>query len=363
MKIVFIGFKDSFDYNHIGGTDSIVRRLANELANLGDSVHFVHYGATTNKGCCIDQKICLKYFKTFSEALKYLKSIECGHVVSIYLKCQDRLHFARFRRSQKERFRFHHIYSGWNDLRLKRELLFAEARCFPFDGKLFCLSQRIYTCVSKWSKSAELLLPPVPESYFCNPEDKPEDGKLRITYAGRLDPGKGTSEAVDVFRHLAGWPNIETRVCGFAWSHRHETIQMHETLLVDPNIVYEPVYYERWSPKTDENLMHILRDTDILLLPYRKLSSTVDTPVLLLEGMANLCAIITPPLGDLHKTYGYSEFNLCDGWSTDTVVKLIENARSHLGSERHRLMQRNAFLGFEVNSAVTRFRKLLCESV
>jgi glycosyltransferase involved in cell wall biosynthesis len=361
MKIAFLGFKNSFSFDHIGGTDSIVRRMALRLAELGDETGLISYGCSQNTCQRLTERIKISKFKTLSDSLEALKQ-QYEHVITVYLKPADRLAYAMFRKSQQHGMRFHRFYMDWNESPLKRRLLFAEARLFPFNGYLFCVSPRIYRGVSKWAPCSTLFLPPVSGTYFCNPEDKPYNRKLRITYAGRLDPGKGTGRAIEVFRRLRGHPDIQTRLYGFAWSHKPETVQLHERLLSAPDIIYEPSDFQGWTPEVDENLRQMLRQTDILLLPYRKLSSTVDTPLLLLEGMANLCAIITPPLGDLQETYGASDFNLKHEWDTDSVVNLIENARLHLAAEKQRLLLRNTSLQFDAKSVTERFRSLLLGS-
>ncbi len=355
MQIAFFGLKNSFDFYHIGGMDSLARRLAIGLAELGDQVEFVHYGAGQEKTEQHRGGITIHHFKKFNDALKHLVASECDHVVSIYLRPRDRLTYARFRRTHGRSIRFHCIYSCWHELRFRRELFFAEARLFPFNGTLFCVSPRIHRYVSQWASHAALLLPPVPESYFCRPEEKNSNNKLRLTYAGRVDPGKGTERAVDVFERLGARKDVEARLCGFAWSHRKETVELHERLLANPNIRYEPVEYKSWSPEVDENFCRLLKEADILLLPYEKLSSTIDTPLLLLEAMASLCAVITPHLGDLHATYGPSEFNLSEGWSTDAVIELIHRMREGLLVERERLARRNQALVFNTSGAVELF--------
>lgn len=359
MRIAFWGRDKSFDFNHIGGMESLVRRLGLSLARLGDQVEFVYYAAQEEKYDSLSEGIKLSYFKNFKDSLDYIVSLKCDHVISIYLTPRDRLTYAHFRKTHKDKVKFHHIYSSWNKSRIKRELLFAEARIFPFNGTLFCISPRIQKYVSRWAPHSTLLLPPVPQSYFCQPNDKPADGKLRVTFAGRVDPGKGTDRAADVLGRIGKNMNVEARLYGFAWSHRPQTIELHGQLLANHDIDYISTEYKSWSPKADENLCNILRETDILLLPYEKLSSTVDTPLLLLEGMANLCAVITPPLGDLHDTYGNSKFLLQGVWDTGKVVKLIGCASELLPAERKRLVLQNNQLGFNAKTVTENFRNHL----
>ncbi|MCP4713526.1 MAG: glycosyltransferase [Deltaproteobacteria bacterium] len=293
-----------------------------------------------------------------SSALDDLKA-NYDHVVSIYVKSADRIMFARFRIKHARQMLFHRFYMDWHESRLKRTLLFAEARVCPFNGYLFCVSPRLHRFVSSWSPRSVLLLPPVSDTYFCVPGSKAAGGTVNVTYAGRVDVGKGTDVALEVFRRLAGRSGIKARVCGFAWAHKPQTMQMHETLLADPDIVYESAEFSSWSPRVDEHLRLCLQQTDILLLPYRKLSSTVDTPLLLLEGMANLCAIITPPLGSLHDLYGTSRFNIQSSWNVRSIVELIVGARPQLAAEQLRLQQHNAALQFSATEVGAHFRNLI----
>ena len=359
MRIAFFGLAFSFDFYHIGGTESLTRRIALRLAELGEQVEFVYYGAPEDKSEQPRDGIVLLYFRCLDDALAHIARVDCDHVISIYLLPRDRLTYAQFRRRRGSTIRFHHIYLGWNESRIRRTIYFAEAQLLPFNGTLFCVSPRIHRYVSQWARHAVLFLPPVSESYFCVPEGKSNYNKLRLAYAGRIDPCKGTDRVVEVFEYLKSQQDIEARLFGFAWSHRRETIMLHERLLANPDIRYEPVEYKSWSPEVDENLCQFLKETDILVLPYEKLSSTVDTPLLLLEGMANLCAVVTPSLGELHDIYGESIFNLVGDWSTEAAAKIIERGRPQLVSERKRLKARTKELGFDIRQATERFRRSL----
>jgi len=354
LKIAFFGLWPAFNHEHIGGTNSIIRRLSVCLKARGDDIAFVYYGCQTNKNEMGENGIKIIYCKNVSDSLKVLSN-GFDHVLSIYLLPKDRLSYVFFRKINSHKIHFHHLYLSWNESHLKRQLMFAEARLFPYNGTLFCISPRIQRYVSVWAHSAKLLLPPVPASYFLTPTQKSNSDKIRVTYCGRVDAGKGILEVVDLFKVLEN-NNIKTRIYGFPWGHKPETMALHNRLLTDLADSYEPIEYEHWNPQVDEKLNKILQETDILLLPYRKLSSTVDTPLLLLEGMANLCAIISPNLGDIHHLYGTSIFNLADKWRPDIVLKLIENAAKYLPEERERLYKQNNTKNYVDNNIGNIFR-------
>lgn len=361
-RIAFFGFKASFDIHHVGGMDSLVRRLAIGFASLGDSIDLVQYGCSEASVDEIGCRVTQRKFVDLAGACQHLAA-NADHVVSIYLRPHDRIAYSRFRRAETKRLKFHHLYATWNESWLKRSLSFSEGRLYPFNGHVFSVSPRLHACASRFSSRAALLLPPVPNDYFRQPSEKSNNGKFRIAYAGRLDAGKGTSIAVEVLRRFASRNDWETRVYGYAWPHDAEGTRLHERLLAEPSIGYEPVNHTLWSDEVDVRLRERLGETDILLLPYQKLSSTVDMPLLFLEGMASLCAIATPPLGDLYETYGSSVFNLSIDWDVHSLVESIERGVSHLQLERSRLAERCAHLRFDTATTAAEFKRLLNDHV
>lgn len=350
MRIALLGLYRSFDYHHIGGTDFLARRLGCELVRRGEEVDFVHFGVPQEKEEDTPEGMRLRYCRTFEDGLQAL----AGHydnVLTIYVPPRQRLAFARFRQREARRTRFHVLYTGWPESRLKRELLFLESRLAPYNGYLFCASPRQQRHVSKWSNRTMLLLPPVPESYFLRPEEKSRHDRLRVVYMGRIDPGKGTPAAIALFRHLGNRTEFETRIYGYPWSHKPETMQLHEQLLAQDVIPYEPTEFEGYSPAVDARVHSTLRETDVLYLPYDKLSSTIDTPLLLLEGMAHLCAVITRPLGSMPEIYGTDEWMVLDISNLEASSELLMQLANRLSHERKRLFTRCRELQFQTTSA------------
>ncbi len=360
MNIAFLGYKDSFNYNHVGGTDSLVRRIALALADQGDTVDLVLYGGNERSRDTIGHGVTQSTFTDLGQACNHLKATS-DHVVSIYLKPADRLHYARFRKGVAGGLVFHHFYSTWNESFAKRQLLFAEARIWPFNGCLFCLSPRLLRKVRRWARRSVLLFPPVSCGYFQSLESRQRNQRFRIAYAGRLDAAKGADVAIEALRKLAVEPDYELHVHGFAWSHDAAGMALHESLLRDPAVHYQPASQRQWTPQTDIELARQLSNTDIVLLPYRRLSSTIDIPLLLLEAMASLCAVVTPGLGDLHEVYGESLFNLPRNWSRDTLVDIVARAGACLSDERRRLSDRNTSLGFDTSQIAAKFRRAMSE--
>ncbi len=359
MKIAFFGAFGAFEYFRIGGTESFARRLATGLRDLGQEADFVVYGAPVTKRQATPAGIDLCYFAELPGALRHLAE-GYEHVLTMYLYPRDRLTYMFFRRRYRNRLTCHQFYFGWPDSLLRRKAAFLDARLYPYNGRLFCVSPRIYHYARSWSPSARLFLPPVPESYFLTPEDKPVGGKLRVTYIGRTDPGKGIEDVIQLFTELKDSPGVEVAIHGF---HRRDAAvseQIHESLCRQGTISYHHEDYDGYTPEVEAGVGRILRDTDVLVLPYRRLSSTIDTPLLLLEGMAALCAVATRPLGDIPSLYGPSPFLFSGADGLGPLAQEIEGAGKIMAPERRRILGRNRELGFGTKQAVNLLLQCLC---
>lgn len=352
MKIAFFGLYGSFGHYNIGGTDSIVRRISYELVEKGHKVDFVTYGAPKRNFLQGENNVPVYDFESINDAFDAMAGVY-DHVITIYLLPRQRLSYLLFRRHEGNRTYFHYIFQAWPESPLKRRLMFAESRLYPYNGFLFCVSPRLNNYVSKFSKRSVLLFPPVPEDYFLTQEKKPENKRLSVTYMGRLDPGKGIAFAIELFRYMAEKsPEIQTRIYGYPWKYNPETKRIHDELLAQDTIYYEATEYEKYSPTVDEKVQNVLRETDILFLPYDKLSSTIDTPLLLLEGMAHLCIVVTRPLGDMPEIYGTNDSMGPTLSDHNACLNLIKNASLELGRERSRLETRCRELKFSVSEVV-----------
>lgn len=84
QAITFLGLWKSFDYQNIGGVDSMVRRMAHELTRRGFAVRFMHYEAPTEQTIGRNQ-VTSHYFHSFTDLLDALIS-HSGHIVTIYLR-------------------------------------------------------------------------------------------------------------------------------------------------------------------------------------------------------------------------------------------------------------------------------------
>ena len=353
MKIAFFGRHGSFDYDHIGGTNSLVRRLSTELVQKWHfQVDYVLYGEATRE---INHLPGLRsrYFYKLSEALEALS--EYDHIVTVYLPPKDFLTYIHLRRRYAKRTRFHILYQVWPESVVKRELMFGLNRLIPFNGRSFAISPRLVHRVKHWDRQAVLLWPPVPQHYFVPLSQKPSSDKIHVTFLGRIDIGKGVLETIDIFNALADCSEVKLAFYSIYWERDPTAVQLHHQLSEQDRFPYIPIKFTSYSDQIDEMVRSVLYDTDIFIQPYRKLSSTIDTPLLILEAMASLCAVITKPYGDIPYIYGKSPCLIDSHRLCEQAIKLILSAKEWLPSERERIERQNKSLIFDTPSVAERF--------
>ncbi len=352
-KIAFIGTIQGLNYFQIGGTESFARRIAIEIVKNGSEVDYILYGAEENKEVALDSGITLRYFKTFTDVLSSINK-EYEHIITMYLLPKDRLKYAFFRRKHNE-IRFHFIYFSWPDSPVKRKLYFAEARLFPYNGKLFCISKRQYNYVKKWTDRCVYLLPPVPKRYFLSPNEKNIGERIKVAFLGRIDPSKGICEVIEIFKALKDDNRFNLSIYGIHIPEHKESFKIHKWLKNQKDIKYIEVDRDKYSLAVDDFVRAVLRKTDVFIQPYQRLSSSIDTPLLLLEAMASLCAVITKPFGNIPDIYGKSNFLVSPNNFVQDTIRLLSNISSdNLVKERERLYKRNGSLNFRTDLTVER---------
>jgi glycosyltransferase involved in cell wall biosynthesis len=354
MKTVFLGLKRAFDYYQVGGVESFIRRVTVQMAQEGHKVDYVLYGDQENKEISPRPGTCLRYFRLFRDALDAIKGYD--HVVAIYLLPKDRLQYALFRKRNCKSIRFHLIYFNWPDSSLKRKLYFYESRFIPLNGKLFCISPRQYNYIKKWAENPVRILPPVPENYFLKPQEKPVNNKIQVTFLGRMDPGKGIKEVLEIFNVLKNNGKFKCSIHGIHMPEQKECVDIHNQLRVDNGIEYVEIDRQKYSPSVESFVATVLQKTDIFIQPYRTLSSTIDMPMLLLEAMASLCAVITKPLGNIPDIYGKNEFAINSQGFVPNAIKFLKDVSiDDLARERRRIYGKNQKLNFNTGAVANKF--------
>jgi len=357
MKVAFLGLKDAFDYFQIGGVESFTRRIIFQMTTrYGINVDYILYGAQEEKTVEINSKLKLRYFSKFEYALNVIKT-DYTHVITMYLLPRDRLKYAYFRQKNKDDLLFHRILFSWSDNPVWKGFVLTEAKMLPYNGCLFCISKRQYNYVKKWIDNVVYILPPVPKEFFIKPEEKPNNKKIKLTFLGRIDPGKGILDVIKLFMELKENSRFQSTIYGIYLQNNKKSVAIRNWLKNQRDIKYIELDRKNHCQQVDEMVKNVLKETDILILPYGTLSSTIDTPVTLLEAMASLCAVITKPFGNIPDIYGKTEFFVPKKNFLPYTMNLLDNLTTEkLRKERERIYKQNQKLNFGTEAVV---KKLL----
>lgn len=354
MRIAVLALRCSCDYLQVGGAESVVRRLGLGLADAGHTVHYVLYGDNASRTLPVNEQLSVYYCRTFDEALSILRN-GYDHVLTVYLLQRDRLCYAGFQLSRRATS-FHRLALGTPASLGEWGAFMAEVLFTTRNGRVFTTSPVTRRVLSNFGTKVVLLLPPVPKAYFQTVvEKRGPESPLAVGFLGRLAPEKGWNEALAAFQRVRAVDGVHTYAFGYSASAQEDGLvveEWHDGACVSRQRASRQLY----DPQGDEGIRAILRRTDILLLPYQSMHGTIDPPLLLLEGMAAGCAIITRHAGQVGVVYGTdTPFMITDGDYVEKATGLIESIcrePSLLVAERRRVRERVEDLRFE-SSLVT----------
>lgn len=360
MRLAFFGSYGDFDYPNIGGTNSFIRRLSSYLS--GNNHWQIDYIIYNYKDIELSHtgNIRSRYFGDIRNALDALDDYD--HVVIINYRWNDAGLVRNRCKQQKPGQKIHMMYWEWAESGIIRTMRFYQKKIVPYNGVSFAISPRLQTYLSARYKQTVLLLPPVPENYFLRSSDKSDSGPVQITFIGRIDSGKGILETLELFDQISGSPDTVLNLYGTYWKNDKTAVKIHKELLSQEKINYFPVEFRGYNDTVENLIQSALKKTDVFVQPYRYLSSTIDTPLLILEAMASLDAVITPPLGNIPDFYPASPCLIPTPQMTKRAENLILSARSWLPQERRNIDSQNKKLKFDLPSVASVFCDAISES-
>jgi len=301
--IAFFGYIKSCDPRGVGGAESFIRRLSSSLVPHGCSISIVMYGAYQ------EQKLewnglKLFYFNSFSNALKKLASQNFDYIGEIYIHKRYYFRYLLFKKQRKSKTKFFNIFLTWPERRIRRYLIIKTKTLFC--KSVFAVSPRLVREINKSGIPAIWLPPPVPDCYFGL--KKKSGKKIVISYIGRVSPDKGINNLLKTFEDVqkSFGKKVSLKIYGYYCPLDKESIILYEKLKMLKGIECQIQSHKtyQYSPQEEELLIDRLRETDILVLPYENLRKTIDIPLLILEGLASGCLVISTDLGDIPKIIG-----------------------------------------------------------
>lgn len=353
--VIFYGYYKSFDYYKIGGLESFYRRIASILSEKGYRVSFVFYGGTSDGSYEITDSLSLKYFKSFQDSLQYLLS-EGSLIIDNYILKRDRIAYILFRTTNQKSISFGHIYAGALEGIQSKVVSFLNHKFPPFSGPVLSPSYMIQEKLMKSGLKSDVMYPPIPANYRVSMTRR-EEKRLRLTFMGRFDENKGIKEVISLFKKLSlNELAVDLCVSGYFGHDLANVKETKDSFNSIPELKVQQKSWEKWSPEMDEHVVKLLQETDILILPYHNLKGTMDPPLLVLEGMACGCLILTTDVGSVKEFYGESRFLLEHNSFVDEAYAIINEIfrdRNMLSVERDRIAEKVKSLQLNTKSVIS----------
>ena len=292
-KVVnFVAYKNTFEWDQIGGTDSYMRRLSLGLINSETKVNWLFYG---KKDIAISpvEELKIYHFNSFKNLFTQIEKLN-EPIIICYLKPIDRLKLIFY--SLNKNINLYYLSFFFPDNILKKTLRYLEIK-FTRYKSIFCVSKRILLFTKKIKSNAIFLPPIIPSQYFSIGKEKitkriPINGKINVSFIGRLDPRKGIYEVINLINQNKN-KNINWLISGIYISNDIKKTQILNTLKRLPKVIFVEENRNIYNHKTEKRLLRFFKECNIFLQPYKNLSSTVDLPLLILEAQASGCIVLT----------------------------------------------------------------------
>ena len=363
LRIAFLGLREFFDYFYISGFQSFFRRITSEMLFNGMRVDYILYDSGKSEEIEPEPNLRLRYFQDFEDAILAMSSSNYDHIITIRLSRRDRFKVAFFRKKYLGPAKCHYMSLVWPDSWIKRNLIFIEAKLVSGNGKIISISPRLYQSLNRWAKNVEFIFPPVTKSYFLKPEEKPKNDKIKITFLGVIYPDKGIDEVIHIFTALKEDQKFELSIYAIYEPRNKESLELRNWLKNQNIIKYVEVDRYNYTPEVEDIVRKVLKETDIFIQLYRTLGATVDVPLLLLEAMASLCAVITTPIGNIADIYGESKFLIDTKYSISQIVSFLKNISfEEIKRERERIFEQNKKFEFEASKVAQQFIRILTDN-
>jgi glycosyltransferase involved in cell wall biosynthesis len=315
------------------------------------------YGADENRTLTdfFGDHLILQYHRSFSDALKGLSKLKCDIVVEVYIHKRYYPKYLAFKKRNKKVVKFFTIFMTGADSSTKRWL--RKTFRAMFCSTVFAVSPNLVDELKHDGVRAVWLPPPVPDCYFSASLRRPKH-KVVISFLGRIDPNKGLYELSSVFDALSRSNQVTCRIRGYYIADDAKSVELHKRLgalaAVDYSAERHCSYH--YDPGKEQDVLRYLSETDILVLPYKNLKKTLNLPLLVLEGLATECVVISRDVGAIRQIVGSAELIIRD---FDELREKVQRFSSFeiLQAERTRIKSLDLFSTFATTKVVDKLTR------
>ncbi len=294
MKIGFWG-RESLDLFNKGGIGSVIRRLLKVLAIHHHTITVMVISEQQKRFSVAIESVAITFIYDTEKNLEQLLLQQRFDVLNfLHFSLKHPLFLVKLWSKKKQEntlfYRLFFTYPVFKHYKSIQRIKYL----FLFD-KFIGFSTRLHQDLANlYPKRAYLQLPIIPEHYFNMAP--PLTTTLNIAFVGRISKDKGLDVVIEVFKTLQKRSDINLTVMGY-YVNSQDKEYYHPQLLNLKATLKIASNKEPYAEKTLLTETYLpLHQYQVLLLPYQDLSPTLDTPLLVLEGLAAKCSIVTSSL-------------------------------------------------------------------
>jgi glycosyltransferase involved in cell wall biosynthesis len=296
MNFLFVGSKANLDLNRIGGIESTMRELLFFLKKRNHDITVLLIDLKLKKETMIISDLVEITVITTSITLARKHLFKKYDVINFIQTPFENPFFAlsflvykTIKKKVTTKFFFTYPTLKNSTFLQKQKLKFLIDHTFVFSKRMETLAKHIVENVT-------MLYPPVSEFYIKS-STRTTYSKTRILYAGRLSKDKGLDVLINVYKYLPR-ERYELGIIGYFTNHNDYENYFEKI----SNLKLDYLKIDSHNSKNKSPLP--LDQYDILLLPYQDLGPTLDTPLLILEGLSSNCKVITSNIESLNSIEG-----------------------------------------------------------
>ena len=297
MKIIFVGSQYHLSLERPGGIENVVFRLTEFLSERGHNV--LLYIITKH-----NDKKYRRYFApevslragTKSQIRGMILRSDFDTIVFLGTFFESPLFLLLYLfKKQKDKFKSIKMFFTFppfktNNFLQKVKMDLCIDTAITFSSRL---SEELR---KKWHGQVLTLMPPVAQHYFRL--NRIRHSKPCIGYVGRLSKDKGIFLLKPIFEAF-GAEEFKFMIFGYYVSE-DDSISFNKIF----NSIKVPVETNVFDPINQFRIHPPLEEIDYLVLPYQCLSNkSLDSPLLILEGLVAGCRVISSRLGSIHSIH------------------------------------------------------------
>jgi len=296
MKLLFVGSNANLNLNRIGGIESTIRELLFFLIERNNEIKVLLIDSNLRKETKIESDLgeipvlvtnigeARKHLLQNFDVINFIQTPFGNPLFALFF-----LFYKLFRKTITTKFFF--TYPSLN-----KSTFLQKVKLKLLIDHTFVFSKRLEKEAKKIVKNVTFLYPPVSKHYI-NPIEKKHSSKKSIFFAGRLSEDKGLDIVIKVFKDLPR-ENYYLGLIGYFANKIDSKKYLDELNDLKLNHI-EIVSHINQNQSTLP-----LNEYDLLLLPYQDIGPTLDTPLLILEGLSSKCKVITSNIEPLNTIDG-----------------------------------------------------------